>query len=71
MYPSGRRGYSNVEKLTIVRRSAEAAEVRGGRTRLLRKRNLDMTTALPWIEAAKEGKLGPGAKPKGIAMADV
>lgn len=67
---ASRRSFSNEEKLEFVRLYQAAAGIRGERVKLLRQYNLAGTTVRPWLKAAEEGRLGPGAKPPGEKAVD-
>ena len=57
---SGRRAYTNAEKLAFVREFHECVD-RGANSALLRRWALHAETGRKWVIAAEEGRLGPAA----------
>ncbi len=57
--PSGRRSFTNAEKIEFVKRWNACVE-RGAKTALLRECQLNHKTVERWLEADRAGQLGPG-----------
>ncbi len=60
--PKGFRRFTNDEKREFVRLLHEVESVRGGRAALLRRWGVDKSTVQRWLDAEREGRLGPQAE---------
>lgn len=66
--PSGKRSFTNAEKLEFVR-EYDACVEHGSKVALLRRWKLNAEVGRKWVIAAREGRLGPAAPAKRLNMA--